>query len=173
MYVDLDPTTNQRKEIVPLVYFKQSIYPSSDEQGPSANEPGGPSSNELHNNNKNKKEEVEEERDESNKEKLTSKNSIVPLSDLERWEMAKELDVPLWVIQECDKQFWDYIEDPKNRKKYKTSYKTIHKWVRRKLSLGEYQNCNEVEKLQLEYLHPAMQEKVKWAREQAVKRGDV
>lgn len=83
-----------------------------------------------------------------------SKNSIVLLTDLERWELAKELDVPLWIVKQTDENFWRYIEDPKNRKKYKTSYRTIHKWIDMKLQKGEFQNCSETEKLQLDMQHP-------------------
>lgn len=83
-----------------------------------------------------------------------AKNSVAPLTSLEQWEMAKELDVPLWIVKETEKSFWEYVEDPKKLKKYTTSYKTIKKWISMRLSKGEVQHCNEVEKMQLESDHP-------------------
>jgi len=102
------------------------------------------------------------------RELLSSKQDIVPLTDLERWEMAKELDVPLWIVKQTDENFWGYIEDPKNRKKYKTSYKTIHRWITMKLQKGEFQHCSETEKLYLDQQHPDLvkqrKEVFEWAR---------
>lgn len=85
---------------------------------------------------------------------ISSHNSIVQLTDLEMWEMATEFNIPLWVIKEVDKSFWEYIEEPKNRKKYKTSYKTIRRWVQMALTKGSYRENNEVEKMQLQSQHP-------------------
>jgi hypothetical protein len=84
----------------------------------------------------------------------SSHSALLPLTDLERWEMATELNVPLWVVKEVDKNFWEYIEEPKNRKKYKTSYKTIRKWIQMGLSKGSYSNNNEVEVMLLQSQHP-------------------
>lgn len=83
-----------------------------------------------------------------------AKNSILPLTDLEKWEMATEMNVPLWVVNEASSNFWEYIEDPKNRKKYKTSYKTIKRWIQMGLEKGKYKNNNEVEVLLLQSQHP-------------------
>lgn len=104
----------------------------------------------------------------------SSKNAILPLTDLEKWEMAKELDVPLWVIKQTDKNFWNYIELPKNKKKYKTSYRTIKHWVEMGVQRGDFNNCNEVEKLELDSQHPERLAKVKevfdwWAEEEKKK----
>lgn len=107
-------------------------------------------------------------------QKISSKTSIVPLTDLERWEMATELDVPLHIVKMTDRNFWNYIEDPKNRKKYKTSYKVIKRWIQMKLDRGEYENCNEVEKLELQSQHPdrlkEVQEVFSWWEEEERKK---
>lgn len=99
-----------------------------------------------------------------------SKHAIVPLTDLEIWELAKEMDVPLWIVKQTDENFWRYIEQPKNRAKYKTSYRTIQTWIRFKLQKGEFQNCSETEKLQLDMQHPdklkEAQAVFEWAREE-------
>lgn len=98
-----------------------------------------------------------------------AKNFILPLTALEKWEMATELNVPLWVVQEADGNFWEYIEEPKNRKKYKTSYKTIRRWVQMGLEKGKYRNNNEVEVMLLQSQHPALIEQAKNLKELAKK----
>uniref|UniRef100_A0A6M3IIH0 Uncharacterized protein n=1 Tax=viral metagenome TaxID=1070528 RepID=A0A6M3IIH0_9ZZZZ len=107
--------------------------------------------------------------------KQDSENShyrILPLSELEKWEMATELNVPLWVVKEVDKSFWEYIEEPKNRKKYKTSYKTIRKWIQMGLSRGSYKENNEVEVMLLQSQHPdkikEIQEMKEYARKEKI-----
>lgn len=102
-----------------------------------------------------------------------SKNSILPLTDLDRWELATSLHTQLDVVRKTEAAFWDYIEDPRKRKKYKTSYLTIKQWVRRRLEEGTATENNEIEAMLLENQHPDMQAKIKWASEQAQKRGDV
>lgn len=100
-----------------------------------------------------------------------SKTSIAPLTDLELWELATEMDVPLWVVKETSDNFWEYIEVPKNRKKYKTSYKTIKRWIQRGLELGKYQHNNEVEVMFLQSQHPDKLAEYKQIKEQALKEG--
>ena len=99
-----------------------------------------------------------------------SKHALVPLTDLEKWEMAKEMDVPLWIVKQTDENFWRYIEEPKNKAKYKTSYRTIQTWIRFKVQKGEFKNCSETEKLQLDMQHPdkvkEAQDVFNWAREE-------
>jgi phosphoribulokinase len=97
----------------------------------------------------------------------------MPMTALEQWEMAKALDVPLWIVKQTEKNFWDYIETPKGKAKhYKTTYKTVKKWIEMKLQKGEFQHCNETEKLQLDMQHPDLvkkqQELIKWAKEQKI-----
>ena len=83
-----------------------------------------------------------------------SKHAIVPLTALEQWQMATELNVPLWVVKEVTSSFFEYIEELKNKKKYKTSYKTIRKWIQMGLSKGSYSYNNEVEVMLLQSQHP-------------------
>lgn len=101
---------------------------------------------------------------------ISSKTSVIPMTALERWEMAKDLDVPLLIVRQTEKNFWDYIETPKGKSKnYKTTYKTVKKWIEMKLQKGEFQHCNETEKLQLDIQHPDIikqrDEAFAWARE--------
>lgn len=100
-----------------------------------------------------------------------SKKNIIKMSDLEKWEMATELDVPLHIVQDTENNFFEYIEEPKNSKKYKTTYYTVRNWIKIGLSKGRYQNCNEVEKLQLPFQHPDEIAKKKRAREIAERNG--
>lgn len=88
--------------------------------------------------------------------KKSSKNSILPLTPIERWELAKTLDIPLHEVVTMEKNFWQWYEQqtPAKKKRYKTSYRTIENWLDRRLSSGELKNCSETEKLQLEMDHP-------------------
>jgi hypothetical protein len=80
--------------------------------------------------------------------------------------MATDLDVPLWVVKENERQFWSYIETPRGKRQdYKTSYRTIKRWVQMKLDKKLYENCNEVEKLELASNHPDKVAQVKAAFE--------
>jgi hypothetical protein len=102
---------------------------------------------------------------------LTSKNSHAKMTDLEVWEMAVNLDVPLFVIKETEENYFDYIEDPKMARKYKTTYRTVRNWVKMRLDKNQVQVCNEVEKLQLPLQHPDEVAKRKEAREIAERNG--
>lgn len=76
-------------------------------------------------------------------------NSILPLTDWDRWKMAVVLDVPLEIIRRTEKNFWEYVKDPNKRRKYKTSYLTIKKWIAMDLKRGIIQNCSETDRLKL------------------------
>lgn len=154
---------NQRLEIVPLVKVNHVDYnPSSNEHTPSSNE----QHIYIHNN-------INKEKEETPVTlllgPLNSRNSISQLSDLDRWNMANELEVPLWVVKEVEKNFWDYIEEPKNRKKYKTTYLTVKRWIKMALDKGKYQHNNEVEVMLLQSQHPNMVSRMRAAREFAEK----
>lgn len=109
--------------------------------------------NNISNNNKNKEKTLSSSIGISPSSPKSSKNAVVPLTDLERWELAKDVDVPLHIVKRTEKNFWEYIEDPK-KNKYKTSYKTIKKWIEMGIERGAIQNCSETEKLQLDLMHP-------------------
>lgn len=186
VYVDLDKATNQRKEIVPLISFKHT--PSSNELGPSSNELPPPSSNELHNNsNNNNKEKNHEEKKEVTTnssfvdssveaEQRTSKNSLTACTDLELWTIAKSKNLRLEDVKFKHKQIMDMIADgefQQRYKKHKTVYRTLQKWLDMSVERGYIQECNEIEAMIRDNQHPDIQAQVKWATEQAKKRGDV
>lgn len=102
-----------------------------------------------------------------------SKHAIVPLTQMDKYTMAKELGVAFPVVVETEKRFWEYIEEPKNRKKYKTSYKTIRKWIEMKLEKGELSPANEVEILDIERHHPDEVAKLQKALEILKKQGRI
>lgn len=87
--------------------------------------------------------------------KPSSKNSVLPLTPMERWKIAKDLDVSLLSVETTEKSFWEYIKNPKGKRKgYKTSHGTIKAWVRMGIQRGDIRNCNETEKLHLDMQNP-------------------
>lgn len=167
--------TKERLEIAPLVFFKGGVDQiingvdqmiirgrSNDQQNKSIN------------NNINNKDFLDSSSslEAAPDQPQTSMNSVMPLTSTDRWNMAKKLDVPLWVVKKTEQNFWDYVENPKNLKKYTTSYRTIYKWIRMGLEKGQIQNMNEVERMDLEGEHPDVIAKnerlLNWAKEEKI-----
>lgn len=99
----------------------------------------------------------------------TSKNSITKMTYPEVYEMAKDLDIQPEDVQTRQAAFFDYIQDPKNARKYKTVYYTVKNWVRRDISTGNISENDEMGKLVLESKSPEELEKKKQLREFAEK----
>jgi hypothetical protein len=93
------------------------------------------------------------------------------MSDLDKWELARDLNVPLWLVNQVEKNFWEYIEDPKKRKKYKTTYFTVRKWINMGIDNGKYQHNNEVEAMMLQSQHPDMKKRLEEAKKIAEEKG--
>ncbi len=93
--------------------------------------------------------------------KKNAHNSISPLTTNDRFVLACILNVPLDIVKQIEEEFWIYIENPRNRKKYKTSYFTIKNWVRMKIKQGKIQNCTDTEKEMLATQDPATIELIK------------
>jgi len=87
----------------------------------------------------------------------SSKKGLHPCSNLEKWEIAKKLNIPLSAVNDKHKQIGEMIESGYFKSKYKhhkTVYYTMLNWLRGDMAKGYIRECNEFEAMDLENKHP-------------------
>lgn len=91
------------------------------------------------------------------KDHSCGKCSLTPLNALMKWEVARDLDVPLKVVYRKEKQILEMIECGDFQRKYKkdkTVYFTLRNWLRGDLARGFIEHSGELDKLDLPTQHP-------------------
>ena len=81
---------------------------------------------------------------------------IRALTEMEFYELAKKLNVPSYHLKKRYDSLMEMVEQGKfnNTDDLETVSRALERWIEKDISLGYITYCNEVEKIDLEDLHP-------------------
>ncbi len=106
-----------------------------------------------------------------------SRCGLFPCTDLEKWEIANSLKIPLPFVKEKHEIMWEMIEAGVFQKKYKndkTLFLTLKNWLRMDVSRGRIQVLeNEFDLMDLADAHPDKVKEWQEVKRRAKERGDV
>lgn len=103
-----------------------------------------------------------------------SKCSLLACTDLEIWELSKDLNIWIDSVREKHKQIMEMIDTGEFQKKYKTHktvYRTLKKWMEIGVERGYYSLMGEMQQMAIQLEHPTEKAKTALALKIAKERG--